>query len=143
MLGSIQRRPSSSGGDTEYRAALARLATRVAEVRANLVHTKNALQLEYHKDALEDLTRYFESISAQFVRYTQEQKGQYYWILVRSSGRMQAARRVAQTTLVVAKLFERYTRRPRSYSRTESGHKIEAVLAALSDLESYCTPSVD
>ncbi len=138
MFRSFSGQPSPSNDNATYQQALSALRQEIAALEINLEHTKNVLANEYTAEALSSLAQHFESISSRFIRYTRETKSLQYLALSRSDGRKRAAGRIINSAKETAMLFERYARRPKTYSRVQSRLKIDAVLADLSTLKSYC-----
>ncbi len=138
MFRSSQEQPSHSKDGASYEDALRALRTEVTALEINVQRTQNALQDEYTKEALVSLAGYFEGISARFIRYRRENKSLQFAVISRSDSRKHSADRVISSAKATAKLFERYARNPKAYSRVESRLKIDVVLADLSTLKSYC-----
>jgi TfoX/Sxy family transcriptional regulator of competence genes len=94
----------------------------------------NNLSQEYSKEALFQISEYFEGISRMFTSYTISTANTFYEVVFRSKLRTKAVKTVASKAKNVAKLFERYGKKPNSYSLVNSRLEIYKLRDVLENL---------
>jgi hypothetical protein len=124
--------------DQEYHRALSTLHQQVQTVIANVTEISDNLASDYPKEALSRLSERFERISREFTSYTMATNNMFYGIVSRSNARKKTAKAVASRAKDVAKLFEKYSKKPNSYVRVDSRDKIHKLLIMLENLSSQC-----
>ena len=101
---------------------------------------RNDLSSEYSTEALSMISRRFEEISKEYSDFTIITSNSFYEVIHRSSLRSSSTKKVAQQAKSVAKLFEKYAKKPKSYSAVESRYSINELVGVLKNLQGYCTP---
>ncbi|MCB8944533.1 MAG: hypothetical protein H6658_12355 [Ardenticatenaceae bacterium] len=81
---------------------------------------------------------YFTKVGSDFITYTKRKKHPYYLVINNGDGPKTAAKSIIDSSKKVAKLFERYGKRPQSYSQVDSILAIDDLLAELDNLKFYC-----
>ena len=130
--------PEKEQSDQEYHRALSSLYQQVQAVIKNVTEISDNLASDYPKEALLRLCERFERISREFTSYTMATNNIFYEIISRSSSRKKTAKAVASQAKDVAKLFEKYSKKPKSYIRVDSRDKIHKLLIMLENLASQC-----
>jgi hypothetical protein len=139
MLGKDQ--DHSSVSQEEYKAfynALISLSRDLEKLNKDLKAQIDNLKREYPEEALISLSRYFEKISSKFSKYLIATQSKHYETLHRSNKRIQAAKKIEQTSEQIALKFEQFSRRPKSYSQVMSRLKIEKLISQIENLQIYC-----
>jgi len=98
--------------DQKYFGAITALHQHVSGSIATVEGLANDLSSEYSAEALTTIPARFESISKEYTDFTIVASHIFYEVLHRSSSRTSAAKRVAQQAKSVAKLFEKYAKKP-------------------------------
>lgn len=125
-------------GDQEYHRALTTFHQHVKNIIAGVDDVINNLSPTYPIEALTHLSRYFEGKSKDFTSYTIATNNMFYEVVRRSSMRKNAVKAVASKAKSIAKLFERYTKKPKSYSLVNSRLEIYKLRDLLENLLSHC-----
>ena len=99
-------------------------------------HLPEALSAE----AFLHLTRSFESISKQFANMVLIQSHPFYVLLTGSRQRLAYTKLVVKEAGKVAQLFEKYAKKPRSYSAVNSRIQLNQLQAGLENLKSVIPP---
>ena len=134
-------RGTEEGGEPneqEYHRALTSLYQQVQSVITIVDDILHNLSDTYPKEALLYLSGRFEGISMEFMSYTMAHRSIFYGVVVRSKARKDATIAVAAQAKRVAKLFEKYTKKPNSYSPVESRLEIYKLRHVLENLLSFC-----
>lgn len=100
------------------------------------------LSAEYSLEALSMIAQRFEKIGTEYTDFTLVERHTFYEVIHRSKSRLDAAKKVAQQANKIAQLFEKYTRKPKSYSKTNSRFQINKLSGELKNLAAYCTPDI-
>jgi hypothetical protein len=132
-----RRRGNQEGkdqGDQEYYRALLAFRQQVQSVIRGVDDIIANLSPAYPKEALSHLSLHFEGISREFTSYTIATSSMFYEVVRRSKFRTIAARAVASQARSVAKLFERYAKKPGSYSPVDSRLEIYKLRYVLDNL---------
>lgn len=103
---------------------------------------KSDLNSDYSAEALLIISSRFEDISKEYADLTLITSNSFYEVIRRSSLRTISSKKAAQQAKNVAKLFEKYAKKPKSYSAVESRYAINELAGALKNLENYCTPDI-
>ena len=117
---------------------LLRLLKEVASLKREVSETRDSLVNSYSELRLTSLSQYFQRINSRFICYSQQRSEDYYYVIRKSEGRMRATQQIINSSKAVAKLFEKYAQKPKTYSRVDSQSKIEYLIAALANLEMFC-----
>jgi hypothetical protein len=125
-------------GDQEYHRALTSLYQQVQSVITNVDGIANNLSSAYPREALSHLSGRFEGISREFTSYTIATNNIFYGAVSRSKNRRDASKAVAAQAKRVAKLFEKYTKNPKTYSSVDSRLEIYKLRDILENLLSHC-----
>lgn len=124
--------------DQEYHRAITSLYQQVQSVISDVNDIANNLSAAYPQEALYHLARHFEGISREFTNYTMARGNIFYEVVRRSNLRTKAVKKVAQQAKTAAKLFEKYSRKAKSYSEINSRLEINKVQVALDNLIAHC-----
>jgi hypothetical protein len=106
--------------DQKYHRELTIFNQQVQSVIEGIDDIVNNLSDEYPQEALSQLSRHFERISRDFASYTIATTNMFYEVIRRSKLRTKAVKAVESKARSVAKLFEKYAKRPKSYSQVVS-----------------------
>lgn len=128
------------GSDQQYAVPLRALLSTVERVIRDVADVENNLLDEYPAQALSNLSRKFEQFGKDFTKYHRINRNSHYEIIHKSAARLRATKRVASEAQGVAVLFERYAKRPGSYSATKSRSKINELQSELENLRACCEP---
>ncbi len=127
--------------DTEYQAyknALVSLSDELDKLSGEIQEHYNNLSRKYPQEALIDLAKYFEGISARFLDYL-TLDGMIKEILNRSKdNRLKTAIQIEQVAMQTAILFEEYSFNPENYSQVKSRLQIRELLNEIRNLKAYC-----
>ena len=126
-----QGRGDFSGNLQSFASFVVRTLTAVKEI-------SQYLSQEYDETGLLEISKRFERISRIFTDSWVIKTSMYYEIIHRSSARLASVKKVALTARAVATLFERYARRPRSYSPVNSRLEINKLCGELENLKISC-----
>jgi hypothetical protein len=130
----------NQGSDQDYSGHLNALLSRVESVIEHVRGIKNNLDDSYPAEALSSLSRRFEEIDKDFTDYHIIKRNTYYEIIHKSNSRLTAVKNVSREAKIVAQLFERYARRPNTYSASNSRSKINRLQGQLRNLKDCCMP---
>ncbi len=129
-------------GNQEYFGSLTALHQHVSNAVSTVKEIANSLNPKYSEEGLSNISQRFEGISKEYTDFTVIQSNSFYEVLNRSKSRLNAAKKVAKEAKNIAKLFEKYARRPISYSAVDSRLAINKLAGELRNLAMYCTPEV-
>ena len=120
---------------TKLRHEIEKRVAKIIEIKRNLPEPEsfNTSGLIFKSNA-----GYFTKIGSDFITYTKRKKHRYYLIINSGDGPKSAAKSIIGLSKKVAKLFERYGKRPQSYSQVDSILAIDDLLAELDNLKFYC-----
>jgi hypothetical protein len=118
--------------------ALAQLSKIVSQVMQDVQEIYDTVLDRYDELGLSSLSAHFEAISAQFSNYTVI-RNQIHYVVHKSKDRLKATQDVAAQAGNIAKMFEKYARRPNTYSRVESRLAINLLVGKLTNLKALCT----
>jgi hypothetical protein len=124
--------------DQAYHLALTAFYHQVQSVISGINDVYSHLSPVYPQEAFSQLSFYFEGISREFDSYTRATSNIFYAVVRRSSLRTAATKSVSQQARIVAKLFEKYFRNPKSYSAVDSRLAIHRLHDVLENLLSHC-----
>ena len=99
----------------------------------------NDLSSEYTAAALLMISKRFEDISKEYADFTIVTSNYFYEIIHRSNLRSSSTKRIAKEAKSVAKVFEKYAKKPKSYSAVECRYAINALAGGLKNLVKYST----
>ena len=126
---------NKKSGNTELRREIELLVAKATEIKFNLPTPEENVALGR---LFKGYARYFSDISSKFIYY-EKRKGNPYYIFINSAdGPKTAAKGIVDAAKKVAKLFERYGKRPQNYSQVECRIAIDYLLAELGNLKFYC-----
>lgn len=110
---------------------IAQLSEKIGEIQKNLPHpgTEGA-----NTQLFTGYANYFTNISSRFAGYLTDH-GPYHKHLHGSSGRKAEANNVVKGAKKIAKLFEKYARKPTTYSRAECFVEMRYLLGNLGNLK--------
>lgn len=130
--GTVGSTTEGTGGDVQKALIqqIDTISTKVEEIQANLPASGSA-------QAFKSYASYFTSISVTFVNYTRRKGNTYYLFLNHGQGRQRAAKDIINSAKKVAKLFEKYSKKPANYSSVECEIEIAGLLADLASLRFY------
>lgn len=90
-----------------------------------------------NKLAFQKYQEFYTEIAKKLTSYTKTKRHKYYDYLRRSENRSMAAKEVVNTARKTAKLFERYQKRPATYSQVESELGLYYLLIELTNLRDF------
>lgn len=121
-----------------YHRAVTSLYQQVQSVISSVDEIISNLSPTYPKEALSHISSRFEKISREFSSYTIATGNMFYEVISRSKLRKDATKRVATQAKRVAKLFEKYSRKPNSYSPVDSRLELYKLRDILENLLAHC-----
>ena len=121
-----------------YFAAINGLSQHVSNTISVVTEHASSLTYEYPEEGLENISNHFEGISSEYTNLTIIEGNPYYEVIHRSKSRLNAVRKVAKEAQSVAQLFEKYTRKPNSYSAVKCRLAINKLIGELTNLANYC-----
>jgi hypothetical protein len=141
MLGRLfGNKDPDRGSDQEYLGPLRALLSTVESVIKEVADIEDNLSDTYPPQAFSNLSRKFEQIGKDFTKYHRITRNSHYAIIHKSAARLKATKNVVREARTVAKLFERYAQRPRTYSASYSRGKITDLQTELENLRACCEP---
>lgn len=132
-------REPEGGRDQGYFGSLSALYAQAESVSFDVAEIENSLLDSYSKEGLVNISRRFEGISKDFTNYTIIKRHPFYEIIHKSNSRLSSVRNIAKEAKNIARLFERYSRCPKSYSASNSRIQVNRLQAELENLKAYCT----
>ncbi len=127
-----------SQGREDFSGSLQSFASFVISTLTAVKEISQYLSLEYDATGLLEISKRFERISQIFTDSWIIKTSTYYGIIHRSSARLASVKKVSLAAKAVATLFERYARRPRSYSPVNSRLEINKLCGELENLKAVC-----
>lgn len=128
------------GRDQEYYGPLRALLSTVQKVIKDVADIEGNLSDTYPTQALSSLSRKFEQFGKDFTQYHRVTRNAHYDIIHKSAARLKATKNVVREARKVAQLFERYARRPNTYSASNSRGRITDLQSELENLRACCEP---
>lgn len=133
----LDKQEGKEQGDQGYHRALTTFYQQIQSVIRGVDDIVNNLSPDYSQEALSYFSGYFERMSREFTSYTIATNNMFYEVVRRSNLRKKTTKAVASQARTVAKLFERYTKKPNSYSPVDSRLEIYKLRDVLENLLSH------
>jgi hypothetical protein len=92
------------------------------------------LRPEYSEQGLSIIYRLFEAMSKEYSDFAIVRNNPFYEVVRKSKSRLNGVNRVARQAKSMAMLFEKYTKKPKSYSAVVTRLKINGLLGELQNL---------
>lgn len=137
-LGTTAGTGKDIGGDVRWELGqeITALSDKIKEIRTDLLRVDTQAE---NKRAFEAHALYFtKEIMIRFMNYADKKGNRYYQFLNSGEGQKVAVKRIIDSATKVAELFERYSKKPTSYSRAKCVRYIHDLLIKLDNLKFYC-----
>lgn len=138
---SLGKYPSSQVDPTVVKALLEEIAGWIKTVEELVEELPEADAPAANKIAFQNYKKFCTDIATKLTTYSRTERDKYYRYLQRSKGRLDTIKRVIATATKTAKLFERYQKKPLSYSEVDSKVNLNKLLAELKNLRERCRES--
>jgi hypothetical protein len=129
---------NEKNNDKEYLGEINTLHTYVSKTILVVQGIESDLSAEYSEEALSMISLQFEEISKKYSDFIIIVDHPFHEIIHRSKSRLSTIKRVIQQAKNVAQLFEKYARKPKSYSAANSRIQINKLCGELKNLKTYC-----
>lgn len=136
-LGTTAGTGKDTSGDIRRKLSqeITTLSSKIEEIKTELPEPGTAAANDF---AYKQYTLYFAGIGTHFINYAHKKGNQYYPFLNRGEGQKLAVKGIIDSAKKVAKLFERYGKKPVSYSQVECVMAIDYLLVELANLNFHC-----
>lgn len=124
-------------GNHDYSGSLDAFRQHVSNTITKVEGFASSLSSAYEEHALTTISAHFEQISKEYTNFTLLANNPFYEIVKRSRSRVNAAKKVAERAKKLAQLFEKYARRPNTYSAVNGRLEINKLTGELKNLEMY------
>jgi len=124
-------------GDQTYIGSINAFRQYVSNTIITVEGFANDLSPEYSEEALATISAHFEGISKEYTDFTIIANNSFYEVIQRSRSRLIAVKKVAQKAKNLAQLFEKYSKKPKSYSAVNGRLEINKLAGELKNLEIY------